>query len=288
MVDIKYAKYIISVDRKFFIPQLLVACTIMASNSIFIYALRKRKKLGVITFKLIHILSIVDVFSGLADLIASVALELATTKASEDYAITSRIVGIVLYPFDVFTTFMILLLAVDRYLRMTRMNNYSLIITHRTANILVTLCALSTLFNTCIMGLSHYFHFYRWFLTALCAIGIVSVAVSFILYYTALRSLAKGMNNRSLATQNRNIRNAEREISKAVFLILTCLVLTVTPTYICTLLWLHIPTQKWITMALNTSYLTFYLNSTFNAAVMIFFSRDLRNCVREMFTFQAQ
>ena len=284
MVDI--SEYLISVDRKFFIPHLLVACTIIASNSILIYALRKRKKLEVITFKLIYILSIVDVFSGIGDIIANVALELAEVR--ENYEITRRIVNVVLYPFNVFTTLMILLIAVDRYLHMTRMNNYRSIMTHRRANILVTFCALSALFNACIIGASYHFDFYEWFLTALCAVGILSIMVSFNLYYTALRSLTNSINSGSLATRNRNIRNAEREISKVVFLILTCLVLTVTPNYVCTLLWLHIPTQKWTMMALNASYTTFYLNSTLNATIMIFFSRDLRNCVRDMFTFQAE
>ena len=275
-----------SVDRKFFIPHLLVSCTSMVLNFILIYALRKRKKLGVITFKLIYILSIVDVLSGIANLIASVALELEAVRTK--YAITRRIYAAVLYPFNFFTTLMILLIAVDRYLHMTRMNNYSSVMTHRRANILVTFCALSALLNACIMEVSYHFDFYKWFLTALCAVGIVSIIVSFILYYTALRSLTKSINSGSLATQNRNIRNAEREISKVVFLILTCLVLTVTPNYICTLLWLHIPTKKWTMMALGTSYTTFYLNSTLNATIMIFFSRDLRNCVRDMFTFQTE
>ena len=278
MVDI--SEYIISVDRKFFIPHLLVACTIIASNSILIYALRKRKKLEVITFKLIYVLSIVDVFSGIGDIIANLALELAEVR--EKYDITRRIVNVVLYPFNVFTTLMILLIAVDRYLHMTRMNSYSSIMTHRRANILVAFCALLALFNACIIVVSYHFDFYEWFLTALCAVGIVSIIASFTLYCTALRSLTNSINSESLATQNRNIRNAEREISKAVFLILTCLVLTVTPNYICTLLWLHIPTQNWTMMALNTSYTTFYLNSTLNAAIMIFFSRDLRNCFRDM------
>ena len=201
-------EYLVSSDRKFFIPHLFVSCASMVSNSILIYALRKRKKLGVITFKLIYVLSIVDVFSGIANVIASVALEL---EVRTKYEITRRICTVVLYPFNVFTTLMILLIAVDRYLHMTRMNNYSSIMTHRRANILVAFCALSALFNAGIMEGSYHFDFYEWFLTALCAVGIVSIIASFILYYTALRSLTKCINNESLATQNRNIRNAERE-----------------------------------------------------------------------------
>ena len=43
----------VSAYKMVFVPNMLVSCVNIASNSILIYALRKRNKLRIITFKLI-------------------------------------------------------------------------------------------------------------------------------------------------------------------------------------------------------------------------------------------
>ena len=267
--------------QKFFLPNILVAVTTIVSNSILIYALRKRSKLVIITFKLIYVLSTADVLSGIAIMVGNVVLKLKASR--KHYSTLIKIVRVFLYPLTAFTTLMILLIAVDRCLHMTKPHKYSRIMTHRKANILVTGTAILTVCGACIMGMSYYYNFYAEFLTTKSVVGLFSMVLVFVLYHKALRSVTSGVQNRNLATKNRNIRNVGREASKAVFLILTCLLLTVTPFLIFAPLPLYMPDQKWTLMAQFTSEAIFYCNSSLNAIIIIYFSRDLRSCVRQLF-----
>lgn len=272
----------IAVNRDFFILRFLVACTMIFSNSVLIYALRKRRKLKIITFKLMYILSIFDVFIGIGIIVGDVI----TTKASrKSFTMTENIILMIRFPLGVFTTLMILLIAVDRYLHMTRMHNYSLIMTHRRANILVLCCALLTILDASIVGISQRnFDVFVWLVTCQCTIGLACIIVVFALYYKGLRSLTNSINNGTVPVESRNTRNAGRQLSNTVFSILACLLLTITPSYILRTFLLHKASKHWSLVAVQASYVIYYLNSTFNAVMIICFSRDLMNCVRQLFT----
>lgn len=273
----------ISIDRKFFIPRILAACTIILANSVLIYALRRRNKLRVITFKFIYVLSIADVINGLSVITGNVIIEQVTTKYHKT---AKNVVRAALYPLSVFTILMILLIAIDRYLHMTRIHSYSLIMTQRRANVLMLSCALISMAIVGMLG-SSYLNatFHAVFSTTMCVMGLACIILVMMLYYRALKSIQNSVHNSTL-TDCRNIRNAGKEASKAVFFILTCLLLTVTPTFICSPLSLYVPSQEWTLVALYAAKVTFYLNSTFNAVIIICFNRDLRNCVRKVFSNQ--
>ena len=283
-LQIKMAyKDAVSLDRKFFIPRLLAACTIILANSILIYALRRRNKLRVITFKFIYVLSIADVINGLSVITGNVVIEQVPRKY---YKMAKNVVRAALYPLSVFTILMILLIAIDRYLHMTRIHSYRLIMTHKRANILMLSCALTSMAIVCILGSSYLSAtFHAVFSTTMCVLGLACIIVVLVLYYRALKSVRNSVHN-SAFTDNINIRNAGKEGSKAVFFILTCLLITVTPTFICSPLSLYIPSQEWTLLALYTAKVTFYFNSTLNAVIIICFSRDLRNCIRQLFSHQ--
>lgn len=274
----------IAAYKMVFVPNTLVSCVNIVSNSILIYALRKMNKVTVITFKLIYIMSIADVFNGISILARDIIIEVAASR-KKDYTMTKSVVNLIQCLLSAFTVLMILLTAVDRYLHMTRMNNYSQIMTHRRAKKLVLYCALSAFIGTCLMGASYYFNFYEGFVTFLCVIGIVCTLLSFCLYYRALRSIKMRVDNRTFTEANRNIRNAGKEVSKAVLLIFLSLALTMTPMFILFPLRVYVP-RKWSFMALYASQSVFFLNSTFNAIIIIYFSRDLKNCVRQLFSCQ--
>lgn len=273
----------IYIDRKFFIPRILAACTIILANSVLIYALRRRNKLRVITFKFIYVLSIADVINGLSVITGNVIIEQVTTKYHKT---AKNVVRAALYPLSVFTILMILLIAIDRYLHMTRIHRYSLIMTQKRANVLMLSCALISMAIVGILG-SSYLNatFHAVFSTTMCVMGLACIILVMMLYYRALKSVKNSVHNSAL-TDYRNIRNAGKEASKAVFFILTCLLLTVTPTFICSPLSLYVPSQEWTLVALYAAKVTFYLNSTFNAVIIICFNRDLRNCVRKVFSNQ--
>lgn len=270
--------------RQFFIPHILVACTIIAINSILIYALRKRKKLRIITYKLIYVQSIADCFTGISILIGDVVMELLSSN--KDGTMALKISVGIKNPMICFGVLMILIIAVDRYLHMTRMNNYNLVMTHRKANILVICCAVFTVIYACMTRISNLYDFYAEVIITTTVIGLVCIIIIILLYYQALRSITNSVHSENLDIENRNIRNAGREVSKAVFLILTCLLFTMMPAIIFTSCLVLMKSQKWTQVALYTSYVFFNLNPTLNAIIVIYFSRDLRSCVRQLFSIQ--
>ena len=263
-----------------FVPNILVSCANIVSNSILVHALRRRNKVRVITFKLIYILSISDILNAISILSGDILIEMAASR-KEYYSTVKSIVNVLQYPLLAFSVLMILLTAVDRYLHMTKMNNYSQIMTHSRANKLVFYCALSAFIDACVTGASYYLNFYEEFVTFLCVFGLVCILLSFGLYYKALRSITVRVDNASFSEENRNVRNAGKEVSRAVFFIFACLALTMTPTFILLPVRLYMP-QKSTYTALYTMNALFYFNSTLNAVIIIYFSRDLRSCVRQI------
>lgn len=273
-------------NHVFFFPQLLVAFTIIASNLLLIHTIRKTNKLKVITFKLIYVLSIADIMAGVE--MITIAMMRRLNGSKDYFTRTQFLVTVGEYPLAFFTTRMILLISVDRYLHLTRMN-YSLIITHRRANILVLCNALFAVFEACILGITHnHFKFYVGFLTFVYLMCLVCIIIVIVLYHKALRSIRNRIHNGTLARENRNIRNAGRDVSKAVFMTLACLLSTMIPSLLLSPLPMYMPSQQWTYMAMYATGIIYYLNSTLNAVIIIYFSRDLRNCIKHLFLSNAQ
>lgn len=73
----------IAAYKMVFVPNTLVSCVNIVSNSILIYALRKMNKVTVITFKLIYIMSIADVFNGISILARDIIIEVAASRKKD-------------------------------------------------------------------------------------------------------------------------------------------------------------------------------------------------------------
>ena len=270
--------------RNFFIPHILVACTIIAINFLLICAIRKRRKLRVITYKLIYIQSIADCFTGVCILIGDVVMEILSS--TKDGTMALKVSLGIKNPLISFGVLMILIIAIDRYLHMTRMHSYNLVMTHRKANILVICYALFAVLYACFKGISSHYDFYAELIITMTVLGLACTMIILVLYYRALRSITNHVRNETLSAENRSIRNAGKEVSKAVFLILTCLLITMIPAIVFTSCLVFMQSHKWIEVAMYASYIFFNLNPTLNAIFIIYFSRDLRRCVRQFFSVQ--
>ena len=207
-------------------------------------------------------------------------------SSTKDSAMTLKVSLGIKNPLLSFGVLMTLVIAFDRYLHMTRMHSYSLVMRHRKANVLVICCALFAVLYACFKGISSHYDFYAELIITMTALGLACIIIILVLYYRALKSITKNVCNETLSAENRNIRNAGKEVSKAVFLILTCLLITMIPAIVFTSCLVFMPSQKWTKVAMYTSYIFFNLNPTLNAIIIIYFSLDLRSCVKQLFSVQ--
>ena len=264
---------------KFFAPNIIAACAIIVVNSLLIHAVRVRKKQRIISFKLIYILSIADVLSGIAIICESVTM--CVISSEENYKIPWNVASVTRVSQGIFAMFMIKHLAVDRYLNMSRVNNHMLIMSQGKVNICVVLCAVLTICLAVLISVSYFYDFYTELIQILCITGLLGIALVLALYYRAVRSVAIRIQHDCSVTNLRS-RSSVREISIAIFFVLACLLLTITPYFIFNIIAMHPSSQKWTIWALYASYVVFNLNSALNAIAILCFSRDLRSYVREL------
>ena len=271
--------------RKFFIPNLIVACTIILANSLLIRALRIRDKVRNISFKFVYILSIANLFIGLTVISENVLLP---PRISKDYFVISwSVVTVLRVAEGLFAQLMILLLAFGRYLQMTRKENYNRIMTHRNANVFIMLSGLITICFAGIVAVCYYYGLYEKGIQAFYAFAILSTALVSVLYYRAVRSVTIRIQN-DFSPRNIRMHKASREMSVATLFVLTSLLLTSTPLLIFGELTLYIFAQKWILDALNVSYLLCNVNSTLTAIIVIYVNRDLRDYAIQLLTCRRQ
>ena len=271
--------------RRFFIPNIITACIIILANSLLIRALRIRDKVRNISFKFVYILSIANVFTGITVILENAVMQ---SVASPDHFIISwSIVAVLRVAEGLFAQLMIMLLALGRYLQMTRMQSYDRIMTHRNANIFVMLSGLITVCLTGFLGVSYYYGFYKEGLQALYGFAVLSSTLVSALYYRAVRSVTIRIQN-DFSPRNIRMHKASREISVATLFVLTSLLFTSTTLLIFSVMTLHLYSQKWTLDALYGSYLMYNVNSALTAIIIIYVNRDLRDYVIQLLTCRRQ
>ena len=266
---------------KFFVPNIVAACLIIVVNSLLIHAVRVRRKRRIISFKLIYILSIADVCSGIAIICESVTM--CVISSEENYKIPWNVASVARVSQGIFAMFMIKLLAVDRYLQMSRVNNHMLVMSQGKVNISVVLCAVLTTCLAALISVSYFYDFYAELIQMLCITGLFGIASVLVLYYRAVRSVTIRIQHDCSVT-NLNPRSSARELSIAIFVVLACLLLTIAPYFIFNIIAMHPSSQKWTILALYASYLVFNMNSALNAIAIFCFSQDLRTYIRQLLT----
>ena len=271
--------------RRFFVPNLIVASSIILANSLLIRALRIRDKVRNISFKFVYILSIANFFIGLTVILENVFLP---PRISKDYFLISWIVVTVLRVAEaLFAQLIILLLAFGRYLQMTRKQSYDRIMTHRNANLFIMVSGLITICFAGIIAVCFYYGIYEKGIQSFYAFAVLSVALVSVLYYRAVRSVTIRIQN-DFSPRNIRMHKASREISVATLFVLTSLLLTSTPLLIFGELTLFIFAKKWILDALYVSYLLYNVNSALTAIIIIYVNRDIRDYAIQLLTCRRQ
>ena len=213
----------------------LIAVSIISLNLYLIHCLKKLHLLETISYHFIYILSISDTCSG----IVLFALVLQTIFSPADTKSLLRpYFKFFLYFFSQLSSFIILLVAFDRYLHMRFLIKYSRIMTKYRAKILVCGSIFLTLSMTSLLLCSYYSNFIVVFHITLNTLISVLLVTTFVLYIQAYihictRTKQAGLRNKSNGQQRRQ-QTPQQSFSRTAFFIYGSLVLCYMPYLVCT------------------------------------------------------
>lgn len=287
--------------------KVLISVSNIILNSFLIHALRRRNKLRILSYWLIVCLCISDIFVGVFGLLCE-ALVIGSKENTDIDFITSSI----LMFWVNFSTSFVLIIATDRYIHMKHTVRYQIIMTKRRAVWLVLFNVLFTVHMLVTVRLLPKYQkdFLRKHLLAYriyrVLLGVVYITIILVisgLYITTYFSIKRRVENTSITeeverrdatrteestqkTQRR--RSVDREFAKVMGLVTAILFLCLFPN-LCMNLYTrtHMLIKGYSKLsdqfrfALQLTFLTMQLNSSLNAAIILFFNRELRQYTKQ-------
>ena len=267
-------------------PILLLDLLCLLLNSILIHVLRKLKKLETISFKFVLVLSISDICIAVTSICAFLFQKLFP-RHFEFAAVISMYTLVYLFCF--FSFGMISVISIDRYIHMRHLTEYSTFMTNRRGIIMVATTAfLSACFDVLIIC-GRVFGFaleVQLVINLTVACWIVIVFILYIMAFKAIKSRTDQMKlDDGLSQFTIQRRNASREFSRAVLVILCALVICYTPYLIFSIKRYRFPKDE-DKLNMFLEYVAFCFvsaNSSFNAIIMLTFNKDMNNFVFQAF-----
>ncbi len=264
-----------------------VLCVLL--NSVLIHVLKKLKKLETTSFKFILMLSISDTGLGVLSICFCSICLFFKGKVNSAFFISMYIL---FYWFGMFSFGMISVISVDRYIHMRYLTHYNTMMTNRRGMIIVGATAFISACFAVLLVCGRLFGFafdVQIVINLIVACWIIIVFLLYIKAYKAIRCRTQQMQlDDSLPQTASERRNASREFSRAVLVILCTLVTCYTPYLIFSL--------KRYRMSKDDNELNVFLeyvafcfvsaNSSLNAIIMLTFNKDLRNFLLRIFKTQ--
>ena len=208
------------------------------SNSALIYGLYKTQQLTTITNKLILIMNISDLCTGIFVLpLTLVTICLTNTLRSCNFELSVQFIALL---FAYFSFFMLMCISTDRYIHVTKLNKYNQFM--NTCR-MKTVTVISFIFSVLIAYLQTSIP-QLWFQLMLRSLGLSGVLVMFFLYSLVFRKLAIHTENfkrmlEELGTGKSTIQETKKELSamKTIRFVLGALLLLYVPYNICSVPW---------------------------------------------------
>ena len=219
-------KYIRSINDTghFFITfirayNILIGVLNITGNAILIWALRRTGQTKTISFQFIAIMSASDLTIGV---IAIVLMTLLSLDPYQNYCWLKVTTVAVSSTFNSFSSFMIFLIALDRYLHMKYLERYSIKFTKKRGYLLVIMSFALALLISISLFLTLSQLAYSTFQMVIVSTAILTLISVIILYHRALQVLRRKAHliTSSIISQNRALGRAAKRVS-ICFLILT-------------------------------------------------------------------
>eukprot|EP00112_Aurelia_sp_Birch-Aquarium-sp1_P025098 Seg818.10 transcript_id=Seg818.10/GoldUCD/mRNA.D3Y31 product="Melanocortin receptor 5" protein_id=Seg818.10/GoldUCD/D3Y31 len=263
----------------------------IAVNSFLIHSLYKLKKLRTISFTFILYLSINDVMVGFIGLVAhTVGIlhminkdDVLKTYARNFHNLLCVAVGV--------SAYLVLIVAIDRFLRMRYMLKYDSIMTKKKAAILIIVGMIPSAFEVVAKFVTPLIVIQPYYLITLYGVHVFALFVAYVVYALAYFSIRKRVQNINLSpsakSQDKIVKNRkspESEFAKASLLILVSMTICYSPTIAIDLYlnFLGIPEENLEYPKAWTGFLAL-LNSSLNALLFICCNRELRNYAKVFF-----
>ena len=271
-----------SIRIYFTAPNISIGVINILVNSFLIYSIWRLKKLQTISYKLVVVLSVSDILIGCGLLITEPMFLFA--KQDGDIFNVRLVTGIFLYTFCQFSGFMIVAIAIDRFIHMRYSASYSAIVTKRRAVIsVIGIFSFSIALTAAFVCSLKYKIVFAYYLS-LSIITLVSFIVLSALYSAAYISMQKRTavvperrGRLSIAVN----RNSSQEFYTAVVFILSSLWICYTPFVIFSALkYKDTNVERFVLIGFFISEVLVYANATINAIVFISFNNHLKSYAR--------
>lgn len=297
----------------------LLSLSSIILNSFLIFALRRRKKLKITSYWLIFCLSSSDAFFGMFRLINE-SLILTITGYCWDNNVCYSTTCIEAF-FSNFSATFLLIIAIDRFIHLRYSLRYQSLMTRGRATFLFCINVIFTFHVVVtIMLLPKYqrefllkhllsYRIYRAVLSFVYVSVIVIVCFLYIITYlsikkrvnTAAHALVRATRGGDVVIENKtkegepNVhkqrRRPDQDFAVCIVLIVLLVLVLVAPN-LCLTAYMRVSMlfqprftySKEIILAINWTYLLVQLNSSLNAAVLLVFSRELREYAKKVFT----
>ncbi len=270
----------ISIHRLYTIPNVIVGVFNIALNSYLIHALRKLDRINNISFKLVTLLSVLDITVGIVFCAHELAYRFATTETA--FFVLRMFSAVFLYTTCELSGFTILLIAVDRFVHMKYRMEYPNIVTSRRVTGAVIINVFLALSHTAVEIYAYLFdHLFAGHLVVSCVVFIVLMAlsISYIATYTAVRhSAPPAVQAHAQDPRPVPVRDAASELSRAVMVILTTMWIVYVPIAVAAPMKYHhsFKDNHRVLHFFFLAEIILFFNSTLNAAIFIAFNTQLR------------
>ncbi len=274
----------------FSILQLILGVLIILVNLFLVHALRKLGKLNTVSHKFIFVLSVSDICIGVA-LVSGTPLYLMLN--GKVYSLVYIFHNIVLYLFSQFSFFMVIMIAIDRYIHMRFLTRYATIMTNRRGVKVVIGVLIATILMNAVLICGDIFGFAGLAKILFYWVNGVFLSILFIKYaraYKALRSRVNGIfleSERAATVNAARQRAPKKKFAKAVFLIFSSALICYVPVFV----YVNIIYMKPSLMSVHIYVACLNLvavNSLLNAIIFMALNNDIKRymlqCVRNCFT----
>ena len=271
------------------VTSILTPITIVA-NSALIFGLYKTQQLSTITNKLILIMNISDLCTGifvLPFIVIMISLKDSLQKCSFEL-----FVQYIALLFGYFSFFLLMCISTDRYIHVTKLNKYNQFMNVRRMKIATVLSFISSVL---IASLSMKFSTV-WFQLALCFSGLSGVSLMLFLYSLVFRKLAVHTENfkrmlEGLGRSESTGRETKKEFSakKTIRFVLIALLVLYLPYNICSVTWTYYKYDRKVNppFLLNVmtywSYTFVFSNAAVNAIIFGYGNSVVRRFILDRF-----
>ena len=259
------------------IYNLLIAILNITGNAILLWGLGKTGQTSTISFKFIILMSITDLISGISGL---TLLTLYTWERYDKSCWQALSTQFILFTCNVFSLFMIALVAFDRYLHMKHLERYCLVATKKRGYIMAMVSFFAALSMNIVSTVPQLSNIIVILLTVNCTLLLPTLFLVFWLYYSAMRELRLKANQltRGIIMQSKILGRAAKRIS------ICTAVLTIPTTILTGLGEFNVPHGVRDSQEFNTvrwlAYITYLSNAFWSSFIFISQNRPIRQLLR--------